>query len=167
MRSFLQRSAPVLGWFCLVAVAAACNTGRNRARLPDGSYEVKCEGSLATCLLQMEQVCADAGYDVLRASEKRERAGPLELQTEIVRSQGIVRCRKANALLTIQTQPPEPTPAPVATEAAPPLPDHAPLPPLHAPPSAAAPAPSAAPPSAPSAPPAPTPNPSSTPPAVP
>jgi hypothetical protein len=166
MRSFLQRSAPVLGWFCLVAVAAACNTGRNRARLPDGSYEVKCEGSLATCLLQMEQVCADAGYDVLRASEKRERAGPLELQTEIVRSQGIVRCRKANALLTIQTQPPEPTPAPVATEA-PPLPDHAPLPPLHAPPSAAAPAPSAAPPSAPSAPPAPTPNPSSTPPAVP
>jgi hypothetical protein len=143
MRFLVRRSTLVLGCFCLLSVASGCSTGRHRTLLADGSYEVKCEGSLAQCLLQMEQVCTDNGYDVLRATEKRERNGPPELQTEIVRSQGIVRCRKSNALFTAPPQTPEPPPVP--TEAPAPLPDHAPLPPLHAPPSSATPAPASAP----------------------
>lgn len=129
----LRISALALGFGCLVVVG--CSTGARRSLLPDGSYEVTCEGSLSKCLLQMETVCKDHGYDVIRATEKRERNGPLELQTEIVRSEGIVRCRKADALLT--TNPPPPPPVP--TEAPPPLPEHPPLPPLHAPPSSATP----------------------------
>jgi hypothetical protein len=151
MRFLARRSALVLGCFCLLLVAAGCSTGRHRTLLPDGSYEVKCEGSLAKCLLQMEQVCVDNGYDVLRATEKRERNGPIELQTEIVRSEGVVRCRKSNALFTAPPQ--TPAPPPVPTEAPAPLPDHAPLPPLHAPPSSATSAP-ASPPVPPTAPPA-------------
>jgi hypothetical protein len=160
MLSGLPRLAPVLGCFSLLLVAASCSMGRHRVLLPDGSYEVKCEGSLSTCLMQMEQVCVDNGYDVLRATEKRERAGPVELQTEIVRSQGIVRCRKAHAIFS--AEPKAEDPAPVPTETAPPLPDHAPLPPLHAPPSSATPATAPAPASAPVTP---APLPSSTPPA--
>jgi hypothetical protein len=138
MRSRHRPLVLFLGGFSLLSVATACSIGRARILLPDGSYEVKCEGPLAGCLLQMEQVCSDNGYDVLRATEKRERNGPPELQTNVVRSQGIVRCRKANAIFSSPSPTPELAPAP--TEAPPPLPHHPPLPPLHAPPSSAAPA---------------------------
>src|SRR5688572_30890912 len=98
MHSGLRRFAPILAGFCVLSVASACSSGSRRLLLPDGSYELKCEGPLSTCLMQMEKTCADNGYEVLRATEKRERVGPMEMQTDIVRSEGIVRCRNSNAL---------------------------------------------------------------------
>ncbi len=123
---------------CLVtlALAAACASGSRRLLLADGSYELKCERELSTCLMQMEETCAANGYEVVRATEKRERVGPLELATEIVRSEAVVRCRKANALLSLDG--PAPAPVPAATDAPPPLPSHAPLPALSSTPAASA-----------------------------
>lgn len=129
--------ALALACISLGSLGVACSTGSRRILLADGSYELKCQGELSTCLIQMEKTCKDYGYEVLRATEKRERSGPIEpLPNEVVRSEAIVRCRKPNALLSVE--PPPPAPAP--TEAPPPLPHHAPLPPLSAPPSSTAPA---------------------------
>jgi hypothetical protein len=156
MSSGHRSAALVLGVVSLLPLAPACSSGVHSTRLPDGSYELKCDAPLSNCLMQMEKTCKDDGYDVLRATEKRDRVGPLDLQTEIVRSEGIVRCRRRDALFSSAPQPS--AAAPVAAETPPPLPDHAPLPPLHAPPAApassAAPPPSAVPP-APAAPPPP------------
>jgi hypothetical protein len=132
-----------------LALVAACASGSRRLLLADGSYELKCEGELSSCLRQMETTCVANGYEVLRASEKRERVGPIDLATEIVRSEAHVRCRKANALFSFDA--PQPEPAPAATDAPPPLPPHPALPALSA---APAPAPSAAPPAPAPAPPA-------------
>jgi hypothetical protein len=138
----MRTGAPFTPLFlaCVVTLvlAAACASGSRRLLLADGSYELKCEGALSTCLMQMEKTCADNGYDVVRATEKRERVGPIDLGTEIVRSDAVVRCRKATTIFSVEAAPPPPVPA--ATDAPPPLP-HAPLPAL-----SAAPAPSATPP---------------------
>jgi hypothetical protein len=157
MSSGPRSAALLLGAVSLLSLPLACKTGNQLVRLPDGSYELKCEGPLSTCLMQMENACKDDGYEVLRATEKRDRVGPMELQTEIVRSEGLVRCRRADALFTPAPPASGPPPAaPTATDA-PPMPDHPPLPPIHAPPATSAPAPSSAPPPSSSPPPAPAP----------
>src|SRR5690242_18427963 len=115
MHSGVRLSPRVLACLVPLALAAACASGSRRLLLADGSYELKCEGELSTCLMQMEKVCAANGYEVVRATERRERVGPIELATDIVRSEAVVRCRKANTLFSFDAPPPPP--APGATEA--------------------------------------------------
>src|SRR5436190_2078843 len=103
-----------LGCFLALSLVVACTTGSRRSLLPDGSYEVKCEGALSTCLIQMEQTCAAEGYEVLRTTETRGRNGPMEIATEVVRSDAVVRCRKTKALFSFQPAAPPPAPLPSA-----------------------------------------------------
>jgi hypothetical protein len=90
-------SPRVLGGFLALTLAVACASGSRRLRLADGSYELKCDHALSKCLMEIEQTCADSGYEILRAAEKRGRVGPLELSTEIVTSEAVVRCRRPDA----------------------------------------------------------------------
>ncbi len=129
MRVFVVIVAAVFG----SAVSCALFAPGRPTRLPDGSYEIKCTASLATCLAGIEKVCAWHGYDVVRASETRRRGDIPEIPTEIVTSEAVVRCGKGNPLFTLpQPAPPPalavPAPAPPLIASPPPPPPSVPAP---------------------------------------
>src|SRR5690349_2704013 len=106
-------------------------------RLPDGSYKVSCDAPLTSCLETFEKMCEWHGYDVIAASERRQRYDLRGIPDVAVKSEAQVRCKAGDPLFGA---PAAPTPA-----AAPPAP---------APPAPPAPAPTAPPPAPPPAPPA-------------
>jgi hypothetical protein len=124
------RRSPSLAALTLVTVIGAlgCASLQNvdKKTLPDGSYELRCRTRLSLCLVEMQDSCSDAGYDVLDAFEERKRVGPGTVETEIVRSHARIRCRKTTAVFG--GAPEEPATAPVPTSTAPALP--APPPPV-------------------------------------
>jgi hypothetical protein len=88
------RLAPrVLLGVVLAAVAYGCSSQQGAKRLADGSYRVDCERPLLPCLEPAAKACEEHGYDVVSASEVRDRYGPSPWQLGVVKSSATVRCR--------------------------------------------------------------------------
>lgn len=117
----------------LVATAYGCASQNGIKRLADGSYRVECERPLLPCIEPVAKICEDHGYDILSASEDRERYGPSPWQAESVKSSASVRCRgpKPFSFFGIGGGS---KPAPKASSSAPPA--HSAPPPAVAPPAA-------------------------------
>jgi hypothetical protein len=117
------RQAAPLFLASLLGLAACSLSNVDHKTLPDGSHELTCRSHLSTCLVAIQETCAEAGYDVVSASEERKRAGPATIETETVRSQATVRCRTTPAIFGGDSAKPEaPRPAPSAPVSAPPPP---------------------------------------------
>jgi hypothetical protein len=88
------------GLFVAVAFAlAGCATVAPAPRkLPDGSYQLACSVTLATCLQAFETVCAWHGYDVISGTERRRRADLRDVPEETITSEAQVRCKAGEAL---------------------------------------------------------------------
>jgi hypothetical protein len=104
----------------VIAGISACSL-RNieRETMPDGTHRLTCHARLSLCLVEVQDACAEAGYDVLEAHEERKRAGPMPLETEIIRSQARIRCRKMTAVFGDSADEAETRPPP-SSSAAPP-----------------------------------------------
>ena len=144
-----------------VWVVVACASNPERSRLPDGSYQLKCERKLTQCLESAEELCGRYGYDVLNASEIRDHYGPSNWESEAVKTSAVVRCRRAKALLYDDTPPlvsargsaePAPSAAPANSAVTTAVPASSAAPALSAEPASSS-APSSAPPPPSSAPP--------------
>ena len=87
-----------------IAVVAACASGKpGRTKLPDGSYKIQCRMPLADCLTALADVCKLHGYDVVQGKEKISRNGVEPVDSTIVESEAVVRCRSANTLFGSDT----------------------------------------------------------------
>lgn len=128
------RQGPVVAVaVALAGCATGASQGNNLRKLPDGSYEVACRQTLATCLQAFETVCAWHGYDVISAAERRQRADLRDPAEETIDSEAQVRCRSGEALFG--SSPSAPAPPPPAA-AAPSVPAPAPAVPARAAPTA-------------------------------
>jgi hypothetical protein len=70
-----------------------CASQGGVTRLSDGSYRVECDRALLSCLEPAAKLCELNGYDVVSASEVRNRYGPSPWQADAVKSSATVRCR--------------------------------------------------------------------------
>lgn len=101
-------------------VSACSLKNMERKTLPDGSHELTCRARLSACLVEIQEICADAGYDVVSAFEERKRSGPSTGETEIIRSHATIRCRKTTAIFGDDSaEPAAPRPVPSASAPAP------------------------------------------------
>lgn len=125
------RQGPVVAVaVALAGCATGASQGNNLRKLPDGSYEVACRQTLATCLQAFETVCAWHGYDVISAAERRQRADLRDPTEETISSEAQVRCKSGAPLFgrspdagptapaTPAALPPGPPPASAAPAAA-------------------------------------------------
>lgn len=109
-----------------VVLAAACGTAHfRRETLPDGSLRLQCNKPLASCLGVWDSECLD-GYDVIRATETRDRKGPYPTVMEFFTSEAVVRCRQAPGL--VGGDAPHPDGGAIANGATPPGPAASPAP---------------------------------------
>jgi hypothetical protein len=77
--------------------AHGCASQGAVTRLADGSYRVDCERPLLPCLEPAAKLCEATGYDVITASEQRNRYGPSPWQLDAVKSSATVRCRNPSS----------------------------------------------------------------------
>ena len=97
-------------------VAACALVARQPERLPDGSYRVSCPAPLSNCLETFDRVCEWHGYDVLSASESRNRSDLREIPDVKVSSTAEVRCKPADPVFGGSPAPPTPPPQNVCRE---------------------------------------------------
>jgi hypothetical protein len=104
-----------------LALAGCATVASQPHKLPDGSYQIACAETLATCLQAFEQVCAWHGYDVISAKERRRHGDLRDVPVETITSEAQVRCKPGEALFGGTTSaPPAPAPAAPAATAEPP-----------------------------------------------
>jgi hypothetical protein len=101
LRIGLDSARDVRAWLVVsVAVAAhGCGLNAHYQKLANGELRVECRGPLLACLQPAADACAEYGYEVVRAEERRVTTGAQPEQEQFVRSEAIVRCRKATPLL--------------------------------------------------------------------
>lgn len=88
-------------WFVVlfgIVGARGCGLNAHYQKLANGDVRVECRGPLLPCLQPVADDCAEYGYDVLQAEERRETTGAPPEQQQFVRSEATVRCRKAKLL---------------------------------------------------------------------
>jgi hypothetical protein len=74
-------------------LVAGCAHGKvSTERRPDGIVHVTCKTSLADCLYEVENVCDQKRYVVLRAVDSRELKGVVPAQALFLSSEAFVRC---------------------------------------------------------------------------
>lgn len=104
-----------LGWALIGCGVAACSlVTRQPERLPDGSYRTSCPAPLARCLESFESICGLHGYDVIAASENRDRREVREISEVVVSSEAQVRCKVGDPLFGGRPTAPPAAPAPPA-----------------------------------------------------
>lgn len=82
-----------------VTVVAACASAKpGRTKLADGSYQLTCRRSLADCLTELTDVCSLHGYDIVKGKETVSRNGVEPVDSEIIESEAIIRCRTASTI---------------------------------------------------------------------
>ena len=95
-----------------VAAVGACAAYKaGRTKLADGSYKLTCGKPLAECLTDLTDVCKDHGYDVVSGQQTIRRNGVEPVDSEIIESEAIVRCRAPSTVFGA-------APAPSASSAA-------------------------------------------------
>jgi hypothetical protein len=68
--------------------------------LADGSYQLDCKKPLAVCLQDLTvDVCRDYGYEVVQAKEVVDRYGVEPVNSVVVTSHAVLRCRSSSALI--------------------------------------------------------------------
>src|ERR1051325_2397312 len=79
---------------------AACTTllGPQPERLPDGSYRASCKAPLRSCLEPFERICEWHGYDVITASEARDRTDARGVSDLTIKSEAQVRCKEGEPI---------------------------------------------------------------------
>jgi hypothetical protein len=82
-----------LGLVLFAFGARGCAAHPGVERLANGDLYVACPGPLAPCLVPVADRCAENGFDVLQASERRETTGSPPESQQFVHSQATVRCR--------------------------------------------------------------------------
>lgn len=113
----------VLAWG---VVLFACASERSITRLDDGSYQLRCDDTLQSCLRQLEGVCRH-GYEVASAKDERSVYGEQTMQSESHRSEAVARCLAPKSLFGgsdpnankasdagVQPEPPSPSSTPRA-----------------------------------------------------
>jgi rhamnogalacturonyl hydrolase YesR len=109
-----------LGLGLIACWLAACSLAARRPeRLPDGSYRTSCAIPLTKCLETFETICESHGYEVISASETRDRPDLREIPDVKVASEAHVRCKESKPLFGYfggnpapsQAQAPAPSPA--------------------------------------------------------
>jgi hypothetical protein len=101
-RDGLDAAHDVRSWFVLVfglVAAHGCGLSASYQKLANGDVRVECRGPLLPCLQPAADACADYGYDVVVAEERRVTTGSPPEQQQFVRSSATVRCRKAAPLV--------------------------------------------------------------------
>src|SRR5262245_21451100 len=94
-------------------IAACAVIAHQPERLPDGSYRATCTMPLTTCLQVFDRLCEAHGYDVISASESRNRSDLREIPDVTVASEARVRCKPGVPLFGAQPAPSaSPSPAP-------------------------------------------------------
>jgi hypothetical protein len=68
-------------------------------QLANGDFHVACREPLAPCLVPVADRCAEHGFDVIYATERRQTTGAPPEQEMTVRSEATVRCRQAKPLV--------------------------------------------------------------------
>jgi hypothetical protein len=149
----------------LVGAVAACAVKAQVTRVSERTYRVECNDALAPCLVPVQNICHEHGYDVLDGTEQRSVSGGVPPEGyESVKAVATVRCRQAKPLfgadpnapvLASATSVPRPAPAPSAAPPPPAVTTAAPppaVPPTDAPPAPALPPPAAVTPPAPALP---------------
>jgi hypothetical protein len=105
------------------SIAACTLAARRPERLPDGSYRTSCSIPLTKCLETFETICESHGYDVISASESRNRPDLREIPDVQVASEAHVRCKQGKPLFGSSDGNPAPSqadpPAPAPPETAP------------------------------------------------
>lgn len=80
----------------LLVVAACASSQRSyeAKHLPDGTWRLKCQGSLPACIAHAEATCHGNNYEVLKARDQRDLFGPENgtAQVEVRSSEAIIRC---------------------------------------------------------------------------
>jgi hypothetical protein len=92
----------------------ACAPHAGVDRLPNGDFHVLCNRPLAPCLVPLSDSCPDHGFDIVKASERREATGSPPEQQIYVRSEATVRCRSGKPVFGHDPN----QPAPAASGAA-------------------------------------------------
>jgi hypothetical protein len=123
LRPGLDAARDVRAWCVLLfglAAARGCGLDAHYQRLANGDLSVQCRGPLLPCLQPAADACAEYGYDVVHAEERRETTGAQPEQQQFVRSAATVRCRGAKPLMGSERSLPlasasPPAPAPSAS----------------------------------------------------
>ena len=87
--------AGVLGPALVALGACGCAIHPGFERLANGDLRVACNGPLAGCLSPVADACAEHGFDVVTATERRETTGAPTEQANLLHSEATVRCRRA------------------------------------------------------------------------
>src|SRR4051812_32282706 len=91
------RPGPLAAVALLLAGGCGLFRSSRPEALPDGSYRVRCEKALVTCLAVVDSVCG-AGYEVVHAAETHERRGSPPIVAEDFTSEAVFRCRAPKSL---------------------------------------------------------------------
>jgi hypothetical protein len=84
----------------IVSAAACASQPAGRTALPDGSFKIECRKGLAACLTDLtKDICQEYGYEVLKGQEVVKRYGVEPVNSVLVTSDAVVRCRSPAALI--------------------------------------------------------------------
>jgi len=99
-----------------LGAAVACAVQANVTRVGTRTYRVECKDSLAVCLVPVQELCRENGYDIVEGTELRTHVGTAPPEGyESVAANATVRCRQAVPLFGGDPN----RPAAVAASAAP------------------------------------------------
>ncbi len=102
LRYGLHAARDARAWLVLaygLAAARGCGLSASYQKLANGDVRVECRGPLLSCLQPAADACAEYGYDVVQAEERRVTTGSPPEEEQFVRSRATVRCRKSTPLV--------------------------------------------------------------------
>jgi hypothetical protein len=97
--------------FLAAGFVSCAGAKEGRTHLPDGSYQLACSKPLGDCLNELADVCSAHGYDVLKANEQTRRYGIEPVDSTVIESEAVIRCRAAKTIFGAA----EPSAKPVAS----------------------------------------------------
>jgi hypothetical protein len=96
--------------FALLTAGCANTSGVERRTLGDGSQRLSCRTPLTRCLAVMDEVCP-RGYEILRARQQVDVAGPMDISPPSITTEVDARCLGGVPPPTASAALPAPTPA--------------------------------------------------------
>jgi hypothetical protein len=78
--------------FVSLALLSCASAPFQATQRPDGAYDVTCKKKLAECLIDVERLCHDKHYLVLRAADDRNMLGATPYTWEARTSQALIVC---------------------------------------------------------------------------
>jgi hypothetical protein len=120
----MSRTTTLAGALALALALAGCGLlsgGVTAEHLADGNWQLKCKASLARCLERADELCHDASYKIVSASDDRDFYGPQDVPYEVRSSTAVIRCgTRGRPLFGSGGEAATPAPPAAAATAAPP-----------------------------------------------